>query len=398
MMREVVLVDGARTAFGRLGGGLRNFYPAELAGLVIRGLLEKTALLEKTPVDNVFIGSAFGDARSSNVARYASLYAGLPYEVSASFLEMQCGSSVDCINHAAWKIATGNADVIIAGGTESYSQKFAKFSMSVDPYKLIPPTAIPNQLSPRKEEAIDMVTISDLMAARWEISREESDAFALRSQQRAQRAAESGWTGRQITPVVIPATKRSPETVVSEDEGPRKDMTIEQLKKLRSVREGGVTTAGNACGRNDGAAAVLLMSAERARECGLKPLAYWRGSAEHGVDPRYMGIAPAYSNLKLLKKAGLSLKDIDIFECNEAFAAQNLSVIKVMQEESGDTVDETRWNPNGGAIAYGHPNGASGARIALFAAQELSDFDGRYALVSTCCGGGLGISALLERA
>ena len=175
-------------------------------------------------------------------------------------------------------------------------------------------------------------------------------------------------------------------------------MTIEQLKKLRSVREGGVTTAGNACGRNDGAAAVLLMSAERARECGLKPLAYWRGSAEHGVDPRYMGIAPAYSNLKLLKKAGLSLKDIDIFECNEAFAAQNLSVIKVMQEESGDTVDETRWNPNGGAIAYGHPNGASGARIALFAAQELSDFDGRYALVSTCCGGGLGISALLERA
>ena len=398
MMREVVLVDGTRTAFGRLGGGLKSFYPAELAGLAIKGLLEKTGLSERTPVDNVFIGSAFGDARSSNVARYASLYAGLPYEVSASFLEMQCGSSVDCINHAAWKIATGNADVIIAGGTESYSQKFAKFSMSVEPYKLIPPAAIPNQLSPRKEEAIDMVTISDLMADRWGITREECDAFALRSQHRAQAAADRGWTGKQITPVVIPATKRSPEITVTEDEGPRRDMTADQLKKLRSVREGGVTTAGNACGRNDGASAVLLMSALRARECGLKPLAYWRGSAEHGVDPRYMGIAPAYSNLKLLKRVGLTLKDIDIFECNEAFAAQNLSVIKVMQEESGDGIDPERWNPNGGAIAYGHPNGASGGRIALFAAQELQDTGGRYALVSTCCGGGLGISALLERA
>lgn len=396
-MRNVVIVDGVRTPFGKLGGSLRKFYMTELGGKTIKALVDRTGILERGSVDSVFFGSAFGDAQSSNVARFASLYAGLPHEVTASFIECQCGSAIDAVNHAAWKIATGNADVVIAGGGESYSQRFAKFSMSVEPYKLIPPTAIPNKLSPRKEEAIDMVTISDLLAEKWNVTREECDEFALRSQHLAQKAIESGWLDNQIIPVVIAATRKTPEIIIDKDEHPRMNMTIDQLTKLRSVNEGGVTTAGNASGRNDGASAILMMSEEKAKELGYTPIARWIGSAEYGVDPRYMGIAPAYSNVKLLKNFGLSLNDIDVFECNEAFAAQNLAVIREMENQMGGSVDMTRWNPNGGAIAFGHPNGASGTRIMTFAMRELERRNGKYALVSSCCGGGLGVSTLLER-
>lgn len=396
-MRNVVIVDGVRTPFGKMGGALRKFYMSQLAGMTIRALVERTGIMERGHVDSVFIGCALGDAISNNIARYATLYAGLPHDVTASFIEMQCGSAIDCVNHAAWKIATGNADVVIAGGGESYSQRFAKFSMSVEPYKLIPPTAIPNKLSPVKEEAIDMVTISDLMAKRWNVTREECDQFALRSQQLTQRAMESGWLDKYITPVVIPATKKTPEIIVNKDEHPRANCTIEQLAKLPPVNEGGVTTAGNASGRNDGASAVLLMSEEKARELGYTPIARWVGSAEAGVDPRYMGIGPAFSNVKLIKQAGIDLRDVSIFECNEAFAAQNLSVIREMENQLGSTIDMDRWNPNGGAIAYGHPNGASGTRVTIFAMQELQDVKGKYALISSCCGGGLGVSTLIER-
>lgn len=396
-MRNVVIVDGVRTPFGKLGGGLRKFYMTELGAHAVRALLDRTGVQERCGIDCVFFGSAFGDAHSTNVARYVSLAAGLPHETTASFVEMQCGSSIDAVNHAAWKIAMGYADVIIAGGGESYSTRAAKFSMSVEPYKMIPPTAIPNQLSPKKDEAIDMVTISDLIATRWNITREAADEFALRSQNLAQKAMESGWTKQHIAPVVIPATRKTPEIVVAQDEGPRVNLTLDQLTKLRSVYEGGTTTAGNSCGRNDGASAVLLMSEEKALALGYTPLVRWKGSAEYGVDPRYMGIGPAYSNLKLLRQAGLSLADIDIIECNEAFAAQNLAVIHEMEAQSGSQIDLSRWNPNGGAIAYGHPNGASGTRILTFAMQELHDVDGRYAIVSSCCGGGLGVSTLLEK-
>lgn len=396
-MKNVVFVDAVRTPFGKMGGGLRQFYPTELCGMTVKALVERSGILERGKVDCVFMGSAFGDAHSTNVARYASLYAGLPYETVASFIEMQCGSAIDAVNHAAWKIATGNADVIIAGGGESYSQRAAKFSMSVDPYKLIPPTAIPNRLSPNKEEAIDMVTISDLLAAKWNVSREECDAFALRSQQLAQQSVESGWLDSRICPVVIPATRKTPEVVVTKDEHPRKDTTLEQLSKLRSVKEGGVTTAGNSSGLNDGASAVLMMSEDMAKELGYTPIARWLGSAEHGVDPREMGIAPAFSNVKLLKRFGLGLNDVDVYECNEAFAAQNLAVIREMENQMGGKLEMERWNPHGGAIAFGHPNGASGTRIATFAMQHLLDTKGRYGIFSSCCGGGLGVSTLIER-
>lgn len=397
-MKNVVFVDTLRTPFGKMGGALKKFYPSELCGMTIKALVERSGILARSgKVDCVFMGSAAGDAHSTNMARYAALYSGLPYETVASFIEMQCGSAIDAVNHAAWKIATGNADVIIAGGGESYSQRAAKFSMSVDPYKLIPPTAIPNQLSPRREEAIDMISISDAMARKWDVSREECDAFALRSQQLAGQAMESGWLDGQICPVTIPATRKTPETVVSRDEHPRPATTLEQLAALRPVKEGGVTTAGNASGLNDGASAVLMMSEDMARQLGYAPLARWVGSAEYGVDPRMMGIGPAYSNVKLLKKFGLSLSDVDVYECNEAFAAQNLAVIREMECQLGGTIDMDRWNPHGGAIAFGHPNGASGTRIAAFAIHHLRDVQGRYGLFSSCCGGGLGVSTLIER-
>ncbi len=397
-MKNVVFVDAIRTPFGKMGGGLRKFYPSELGGIAVKALVERSGITARGgKVDGVFFGSAFGDAHSTDIARYASLYAGLPYETVASFIEMQCGSAIDAVNHAAWKIATGNADVIIAGGCESYSQRAAKFSMSVDPYKLIPPTAIPNQLSPNKEEATDMITNSDLMAAKWGVTREECDAFALRSQQLAGQAMESGWLDSMLCPVIIPATKKTPELVVDKDEHPRPQTTLEQLAKLRSVKEGGVTTAGNSSGLNDGASAVLMMSEDMAAQLGYTPVARWLGSAEYGVDPRIMGIAPAYSNINLLKRFGLGLNDIDVYECNEAFAAQNLCVIREMEDQMGGHLDMSRWNPHGGAIAFGHPNAASGTRIFGFAMKHLQDTKGRYGLVSSCCGGGQGASTLIER-
>lgn len=396
-MRKVVFVDGMRTAFGRMGGSLRQYHTSELLGMAIRGLIEKTGIQERAAVDTVYAGCAVSDAHCYNVARFASLYAGLPYETSAVFVEMQCGSGIACINRAGLSIAAGEVDIAIAGGAESYSQRFAKFSMSTEPYKLIPPTAIPNYLSPVKEDAISMLEISDRMAGIWGISREACDEFALRSQQRAARAQAAGYFDEEILPVTIPV-KKGDSVVFAKDEHLRPQTTAEGLAALRAVNPGGVTTAGNASGRNDGAAVLLMMDEETARRLGYEPLAFWLGGADVGVDPKIMGIGPVWSNLKLLRRFGLSLDDIDVFECNEAFAAQNLSVIKEMENQTGKKIDQNKWNPNGGAIAFGHPNGASGGRIALFTMKELKRREGRYGLFSSCCGGGLGVSSLIERA
>jgi len=395
-MRNVVFVDGARTGFGRMGGSIRQFHTSELLGMAIRALVDKTGIQERAAVDAVYAGSALHDAHTNNIARFASLYAGLPYETSATYIEMQCGSGIACINHAGLSIAAGEIDIAIAGGAESYSQRFAKFSMSVEPYKMIPPTAIPNYLSPVKEDAINMLEISDRMAGIWNVSRTECDEFAVRSQERAARAIAAGYFDEEIFPVTIPVKKGEP-IIFDKDEHPRPGTTMEALSKLRTVNPGGVTTAGNASGRNDGAAVVLMMAEETALRLGYTPLARWIGGADCGVDPKIMGIGPAFSNLRLLKRFGLTLDDIDIFECNEAFAAQNISVIREMEKQTGLTIDQSKWNPNGGAIAFGHPNGASGGRIAMFTMKELQRRGGRYGLFSSCCGGGLGVSSLIER-
>ena len=390
MSREVVIIDGARTAFGRMGGALRPFTPVQLAGLAIKGLCEKTKILEKGTVDAVFAGSASGDVNTHNFARYASLLAGLPYETSATFIEMQCGSSIACINNAALQIQAGLIDVAVCGGAEAHSQTYYKYSTAVEPYKAIPPTAAPLRLAPDDEDDMSMIQISDLMADKWDITRAECDRFALRSQQRAAEAMEKGYFRDEIIPVEVRYSRKGETVVVDTDEHPRKNTTIEGLAKLKPVNESGVTTAGNASGRNDGAAFVLMMSAEKAEELGYKPIARWVTGADVGVDPKIMGIGPAYSNTKCLERAGLRMGDIDVYECNEAFAAQNLSVIKQMEKMHGEKMNMENWNPNGGAIAFGHPNGASGARVCIFTMNELVRRGGRYGMCSSCCGGGLG--------
>lgn len=395
--KRVVFIDGARTGFGRMGGSLKDFPSSELGAAAVRGLLAKTGIAERAKVDCLYSGSALNDSQSYSPSRYIALAAGLPVETSTSYVEMQCGSAIDAINHAAWKILAGCADVVIAGGQESYSQMYAKFSMAVAPYKLIPPSNIPQRYSPRPEDNISMLEISDKMAQRWNISREECDAFALRSQQRAAEATAKGYFKDEIVPVAVPGPKRGMETVFAADEHLRPQTTAEALAALRPVLgPGGVTTAGNASGRNDGAAFVLMMSEEKARELGFEPYARWVSCGDVGVEPQYMGIGPAYANLLALKRAGLKISDMDVIECNEAFAAQNLSVIREMEDLSGETVDQRKWNPNGGAISFGHPNGASGGRICLAAMKELARSGGRYGLFSSCCGGGLGVATLIE--
>lgn len=395
-MRDVVIIDGLRSAFTNFGGALKDLASVDIASHVVDGLIERTGILERGRVDSLLAGSSMGDAKTKAIARYIALQSKLPFETSATYVEMQCGSAITALNHAAWKIKSGMADVIIVGGTESYSTVPAKFPMSRPQYRLIPPYAIAPAMTPNRERNIDMISISDKMAAKWGISRADADAYAARSQELLQAAYKKGISGDEIMPITLPATRRTPEVVVNKDEYPRPDTSVEILAKLRSVNKDGVTTAGNASGRNDGAAFLLVMTAEKAKEYGYSPRARWLGGAHQGVEEDYMGIAPAYSNLKAMQQLGLAMADIDVFECNEAFAAQNLAVVREMEKQSGHKIAMDKWNPNGGAIAIGHPNGASGARITLFAMKELEQKGARLGLVSSCCGGGLGSTCVIE--
>lgn len=397
MSREVVFVDGVRTAFGRIGGSLKDFTASKLAMTTIKGLVDKTKITEKGHVDTVMMGIAAHCSEALNPARYSSLGAGLPYETSASYVEMQCGSAIDAINHTAWKILAGESDIAIAGGSEAYSQIPAKFSMSVAPYKMIPPMPLKCTLSPVAEEQIGMGITAENLQKMYEIPREASDEFAYNSQMRAKNAMENGYFDEEIVPVTFPATRKTPEYVFKIDEHPRPETTLEGLAKLPpAFVKGGTVTAGNASGLNDGGAMVLMMTAEKAKELGYEPMARWVASADYGVDPKIMGIGPAYAIPIALKRAGLKLSDMDVMECNEAFAVQNLAVAKEIENQTGEKVDMSKWNPNGGAIAFGHPNGASGARVCMFTMRELIRRGGRYGFYSSCCGGGLGVCAIIE--
>ncbi len=398
-MREVVFVDFARTAFGNRGGGLRSFSSLELATFALKGLIARSGILERggeNAIDSLVCGSAFPDKYSSNPPRYLSISTGLPLYMESHQVEMQCGSAITSINHAAWQVALGYADVVVAGGYESHSTKPCIVNKNVEPYKGLPIEVLKTHLSPVAEEDIPMLAVSDLMAEKWGISREQCDAFALRSQQRLDAAYKSGLIGPEIVDVVIPATRKTPEIIINKDEYPKPFSTMEGLGKLKPVNPGGVSTAGNSSGVNDGAGFVLMMTPEKAKELGYEPYARWVWGADIGVAPSVMGIGPAFSNLKALKQAGLSIADMDVMECNEAFAAQNLAVIKEMESQSGVSIDQEKWNPNGGAIAIGHPNGASGARVAMFAMKQLEKTGGKYGLFSSCCGGGHGTTTVIE--
>lgn len=394
--REVVIVDGARSAFTNYGGSLKKLYNTDIATFVVNGLLEKTGILERAAVDTLMLGCALNAPHTRAMARYVVLQSNLPVDCTGTYVEMQCGSAITSLNHAAWKIKMGMSDVAIVGGMESYSTMPHAFPTNTPPYKGMAPANLQWHLSPKKERDIDMVSVSDKMATVWGISREECDEFSVRSQARLQAAYASGLIGGEIIPYTIAATKKTPEIVVDHDEFPRPGTSMEGLSKLRSVYPGGVTTAGNASGRNDGAAFLLIMTAEKAKELGYTPYARWVGCAHQGCQEDLMGIGPAYSSMEALQAAGLTLADMDVIECNEAFAAQNLSVIREMEKLSGITIDQNKWNPNGGAIAIGHPNGASGARIAWFAMKQLEKTGGKYGCVTSCCGGGHGTTAIIE--
>ena len=398
-MREVVFVDFARTAFGNRGGAFRSFSATDLGAEGLKGLIKKSGICERAGengVDAVFAGSAMHSKDAVAPIRLMALKAGLPFGTISHQVEMQCGSAITSINHAAMQIALGYADVTIAGGMESLSTIPAFMSTTSEPFKGQAPAWLTMHLSPFPEQDISMLEVSDGMAEKWGITREQCDEFAVRSQQRLHEAYRSGFLGGEIVPVTIPGTKKTPDIVVTKDEFPKPQSSMESLGKLRAVLPGGVTTAGNASGLNDGAAFVLMMSAEKAKELGYEPYAKWVMGADIGVEPRFMGIGPAFSNLKALKLAGLSAVDLDVWECNEAFAAQNLAVIKEIEAQTGMTIDQSKWNPNGGAIAIGHPNGASGARIAMFAMKQLEKTGGKYGLFSSCCGGGHGTTTIIE--
>lgn len=395
--REVVIVDGVRTAFGRMGGTLRDMFSSELAAIGLNGLLKKTKIMEKAKVDCAFMGSAAGCLKSNNAARWAVLASDLPEETAASYVEMQCGSAIDSINHAAWKILANCADIVIAGGMEAYSQRAVKFSMSLQPYKLIPPTPVTSMLSPVAEENISMGLTAENLQVKYNIPREASDEFAYNSQMRAKAAMDAGYFKDEIVPVTIPATRKTPEVIFDVDEHPRPESSLEKMAKLPAVfKDGGTVTAGNSSGQNDGSAFVLMMTAEKAKELGYEPMAKWISSGEYGVNPSIMGIGPAYAVPIALKRAGLKISDMDHMECNEAFAVQNLAVIKEIESQMGEKIDIEKWNPMGGAIAFGHPNGASGARICMFAMRDMIRKGGRYAFFSSCCGGGLGVATVIE--
>ena len=390
--REVVIVDGCRTPFGKKGGGLKDLAASELGGICVKALIERTGLPERGgKVDSLLAGMAISEHRSCNTARYISLYAGLPYETAATFIEMQCGSAITALNHAAWKIKAGMSEIAVVGGVEAHSNLPVLFPTDMTPYRQTP-APLRRHLSPIPEQDTSMIQNSDKMAARWGVAREACDEFAFRSQMRLQEAYKKGISGPEIIPVTIPGTG----AVIEKDEHPRPNITMEQIAGMKPLFPGGVTTAANASGVNDGAAFLLVMTAERAKELGYEPYARWIGCAHAGIQADYMGVAASYSNLKAARSLGLRLSDFDVFESNEAFAAQQLAVIKDMQDTTGETIDQEKWNPNGGAIAIGHPNAASGARITIFAMKQLERTGGRYGCISSCCGGGQGATAIIE--
>jgi acetyl-CoA C-acetyltransferase len=398
MSREVVFVEGIRTPFGTLGKTLRTILGEEFAGMALTGLVQKSKIMEKGGVvDCVFMGSAIGPNTAINGARWPVLASCLPQSTSASYIEMQCGSGIDSINHAAWKILAGQADIIIAGGYESYSNAPCRFPMTTEPYKMIPPLPIAFSQSPTRDAAtMNMGLTAEKLQKMYNISREAQDEFSYRSQMRTQEAIKSGFCAQDIMPVSFPQGKKPP-IEFKVDEFPRAETTMEGLQKLPPafIKEGTVT-AGNSSGRNDGAAFVLMMTKEKALELGYKPWAKWLAGGDYGVDPTIMGIAPAYAVPMALKRAGVKMSQLDVIECNEAFAVQNLAVAAELEKQTGDKVDWAKWNPNGGAISYGHPNGASGPRIAIFTMRQLMKTGGKYGCFSSCCGGGLGVGTVVE--
>jgi 3-oxoadipyl-CoA thiolase len=399
-LREAWIIEAVRTPIGRYGGALAEVRPDDLAALALRAVVDRAGI-DPGLVEDVILGCA-NQAGEDNrdVARMALLLAGFPVEVGGLTVNRLCGSGLQAINSAAHAIAVGDGDVFIGGGVES---------MTRAPYVMAKPATAWERgsrelqdttlgwrfINPKLAEAYypySMGETAENVAERWGVSRERQDAFALESQQRAVAAIEAGRFDEQLVPVEVPGRKGD-VTIVDRDEHPRADTTAEALARLRPAfkREGGSVTAGNSSGINDGASAVLLVEAERARGLGLRPMARVVSTAVAGVDPAVMGVGPVPATRKALERAGIGVDDLDLIELNEAFASQSLVCI----DELG--LDPTKVNVNGGAIALGHPLGMSGGRLITMLTHELRRTGGRYGLATMCIGVGQGIATIVER-
>ena len=388
MKRDAVIVSAVRTAIARQGGALATV-PAHIFGAEVIKEAMRRANIGPEMVDDVIMGNVLSGG--GNIARLTALQTGLSLEITGLTVDRQCGSGINAVNLAAQAIRAGDGDVYVAGGIESMSRAPYLMDRPEKPYSSTPPSFRKSQLSPKEIGDPPMGITAENLVKKYNISREEQDEFALRSQQKMARAMKEGRFKEQIVPITVPVKKGDP-IVFDTDEHPRPQTTMEALSKLPpAFLEGGTVTAGNSSGLNDGASALVIMSREKAEELGLTPLAVIREYAVAGVDPNIMGIGPVPATRKVLKKAGLTLDDMDLIEINEAFAAQVIACDRELD------MNPEKVNVNGGAIAHGHPLGATGAILITKAVYELQRSGGRYALITACIGGGQGIATIIER-
>ena len=392
-MRSVVIASAARTPIGSLGGSLSRISAPQLGQLVIRDVISRAGVTPEQ-IDEVIMGQVLQGGCGQNTARQAAIGAGIPDGVPSYTVNKVCGSGLKSVTLGALAIAAGEADMIVAGGMESMSRAPYLLDKARSGYRMgngILEDSILTDALTDAFHGIHMGITAENIADRYRISREEADAFALQSQQKAAKAISEGIFSREIVPVPIPG-RRGETAMMTDDEYPRRDTTMESLAKLRpAFREGGVVTAGNSSGINDGAAAVLLMEEGAALRAGITPLARVIGWGTAGVDPQFMGMGPVEAIRKALSKAGLALDDIDLVELNEAFAVQSLAVIRELR------LDSRKVNVNGGAIALGHPVGASGARVLVTLLHEMERSGLSRGLAALCIGGGQGIALIVER-
>lgn len=387
-MREAVIVSAVRTAIGRQGGALASI-PAHVFGAEVMKEALKRANVTADMVDDVILGNVLSGG--GNIARLTALQTGLFLGIPGLTVDRQCGSGINAINLAAQAIWAGDGDIFVAGGVESMSRAPYLMDRPEKAYSPTPPHFRKSQLAPKEIGDPPMGITAENLVEKYNISREEQDAFSLQSQQKMARAMEEGRFEEQIVPIYIPTRKGEP-IEFKVDEHPRPETTKEGLEKLPAVfLNGGTVTAGSSSGLNDAASVVVIMSREKANQLGITPLAVVRAQAVAGVDPNIMGIGPVPATKKVLEKAGLTLEDMDLIEINEAFASQVLACDKELN------MDAQKVNVNGGAIAHGHPLGATGAILMTKAIYELKRSGGRYALITACIGGGQGIATIIER-
>ncbi len=391
-MKKIVIASACRTAIGKFGGTLANVPAAELGSIVIKEAVKRAGITPEQ-VDHVYMGCVIQAGLGQNVARQASLKAGLPIETPAVTVNVVCGSGLNCVNMAAQMIEAGDADIVVAGGMENmdlapFALPKARYGYRMGKGEIVD-TMVNDALWDACGNDVHMGITAENVCEQWGITREELDEFAANSQQKAAAAIADGAFKDEIVPVVIKNKKG--EIVFDTDEGPRAGTTAEGLAKLKpAFKKDGIVTAGNSSAINDGAAALVIMSEEKAKELGITPMATWVGGALGGVDPSIMGVGPIAATNKVMKKTGLTVEDMDLIEANEAFAAQSIAVARDLK------FDMSKVNVNGGAIALGHPVGASGARILVTLLYAMKHRGAKKGLATLCIGGGMGCATIVE--